>query len=126
MNIEAGGDSRGAECRAHIQAKAWKNVVKAVLTLHAELQKVVSVSNPRPHVTPSAPGEPPRLRTGLGRSSIVYELDEPHLSARIGVLPLGKHMAFHELARRVDRRRPWLLVTVERLWQRLRAIAGGG
>lgn len=78
------------------------------------------------YANPSKPGNPPHKRTGIGQASIKYEFDEEGKAARVGIEAVGKHMGFLELARDDNRRRPWLLVTLQSLWNRLAFIASGG
>lgn len=60
---------------------------------------------------PSKPGEPPRLRTGFGRKSIVrnwsgWKTKDPWV--RVGVTRNGIYMFFLETGTRTIARRPWL------------------
>jgi hypothetical protein len=59
------------------------------------------------HYVPSRPGQPPALRTGLGRSAITWsQVDD--LTARVGVRDNGVYMAYLETGTRRIARRPWL------------------
>ena len=80
---------------------------------------------------PSAPGEPPRKRTGHGQRNVVYEFnrdwDDPKV--RVGVKKTAVYMAFLELGTKVVAARPWLMATLRKYWgtiSRLAAIGGKG
>lgn len=68
-----------------------------------------------PH--PSRPGEPPRLRTGFGRSSIFNRTagTEKNPIEQVGVLGNGAYMFLLEVGTKHIARRPWLLATLERV-----------
>lgn len=55
----------------------------------------------------SRPGEPPRLRTGYGRTSITWWRHAP-LVARVGIRRNAIYMAYLETGTRHIARRPWL------------------
>lgn len=84
---------------------------------------VVSKPNSRPY-TRTPPGDPPRLRTGFGRASIKYEIDEKLFKARVGIGSAGKYMAFQELSKRLNH--PWMGPTLRTIFARLQAIAREG
>lgn len=104
---------------------SWENLVKAIVYYHTRLLEAVNVSNPRPHVTPSQPGEPPRKRTGWLQRHIRYELDQASGRGRVGVAVNAIYGLYLELGTRRMRARPWLLATLRKHLDRIRAIAGG-
>ena len=55
-----------------VRQEAAKRLLRAALFFQAQHQQRLGVSNPRPHKTPSRPGEYPRKRTGAGQASVVY------------------------------------------------------
>lgn len=61
-------------------------------------------------MAPSKPGEAPHVRTGHGRSSIIYEYNGSSTNprVRVGVLANAIYMAYLELGTRRIRPRPWL------------------
>jgi len=73
---------------------------------------------------PSYPGEPPRARTGFGRSNIVGGRNG--LIVRVGYTRAARYMTFHELGIRYTKagfqQRPLLVPAVENNVQRLRGI----
>jgi hypothetical protein len=85
----------------------------------------LNVSNPRPYVTPSKPGEYPRKRTGFGQRSVLFQpssvtgVISEGLKVRVGYLANAKYMLILELYRR----RLGLLETLRRTKPQLQAIA---
>lgn len=104
---------------------------------HAEVQRVVSRPNTGvrrrrtrntsrgrkgsmytiyPH--PSKPGEAPRLRTGHGRSNIVFQFSGWKTGnpwVRVGVTRNALYMFWHEVGGNGMARRPWMIPTLVRL-----------
>lgn len=109
---------------------------------HAELQRVVALPNtgvrrrrtrstsrgPKGstytvYPNPSKIGHPPHLRTGFGRSNIVFQFSgwktgDPWV--RVGVTRAAIYMFFHEVGRH---RRPWMIPTLIRLRDMLGKLA---
>lgn len=112
----------GTEQVAHIEAAGWEAVQRATVLLWQKCCQEVGISNPRPHKTPSQPGEPPRLRTGWGQRNIRYELDRAKGVGRVGVGVNAKYMAFLDQGTRRIRPRPWLLATAKKYRTQLQAI----
>jgi len=85
----------------------------------------LNVSNPRPYVTPSKPGEYPRKRTGFGQRSVSFQPSSvtgviaAGLKVKVGYLVNAKYMLILELYRR----RLGLLETLRRTKPQLQAIA---
>ena len=116
----------GEACKVQIAAESWKGIQKCVVTFWTMLQTTLNVANPKPYTTPSAPGEPPRKRTGWLQAHVLYELDEATLSGRVGVGKAAIYGLWLELGTAKMAARKWLLVTLERNLERLRQIASGG
>ena len=57
----------------------------------------------------SAPGQPPMVRTGFGRRSIIMDYDPPRKVARAGPTVNAAYMAYLELGTEHIEPRPWLL-----------------
>lgn len=113
------------QAAATVKAAGWERLRRCVLFFWSALLQTVGVSNPRPYKTPSRPGEPPRKRTGWLQRNIVYELDEPSLSARVGITRNARYGLFLELGTRRMAARPWLISTLLKVEKQLNAIAGG-
>lgn len=113
----------GAEQLARIEAAGWESIVRCTVLLWTECSKAVGVSNPRPYTTPSAPGQPPKLRTGWGQRNIAYELDQAKGVGRVGVRMGAAYMAYLDQGTRRVAARPWLLATAQRLYAQLQALA---
>lgn len=62
---------------------------------------------------PSAPGEPPRKRTGWGQRHVVWEFDKGTMTGRVGVALAGLYMIYLELGTRLIAPRPWLVATLK-------------
>lgn len=105
-------------------------LVRGVQFYHTQLRLAVSVPNSGVRVkvkrqTPggnktsrtiypnsSKPGEPPRLRTGFGRSQIVREINKAELSGRVGITKAGIYMAYLDLGTKHIARRPFFMKTL--------------
>ncbi|MES2342323.1 MAG: hypothetical protein V4597_11640 [Pseudomonadota bacterium] len=122
----------------------WNGLVRAVVTYHAELLRVLSVPNAGKRMTrkrdtvagkkgstytiypnPSRPGEPPRKRTGWLQAHVRFELDQPARRGTAGVDLAALYGVFLELGTRNMDPRPWLLATLTRMLPQLRALAEG-
>lgn len=115
------------EFERHMQKATAKGLQRAGVYLHGACQRAVNVSNPRNNKTgeydqPSKPGEPPRARTGYGRSNIVYEYNgiESAPAVRVGVRKNALYMFWLEIGTRRIKPRPWLVATL----MRFKAIIG--
>lgn len=87
-----------------LKREAASRLVRAALFFQQQHQQRVGVSNPRPHKTPSRPGEYPRKRTGVGQAAVVYGPESPadiaaFMKVRLGLVPSGKHLAILEFGR---------------------------
>lgn len=106
-----------------VEEEVWERLVRVALHFQLACQTAVSKPNPRPY-TPTAKGEPPRVRIGFGRDNILPDLDRKNLVARVGVGVNAIYMMFQELSLRLNH--PWLLKTLDRVGPQLRAIAESG
>jgi len=77
---------------------------------------------------PSRPGQPPRVRTGTGRSEIVreYNGNDRNPAVRVGVTRKGIYMFYLELGTRRIKARPWLLATLMKFRRRIGELAASG
>lgn len=116
----------GEACKVQIKAASWKAIQKCVVVFWTMLQTTLNVANPKPYTTPSAPGDPPKKRTGWLQSHVLYELDEATLSGRVGVGKAALYGLFLELGTAKMAARKWLLVTLQKNFDKLSQIAGGG
>lgn len=114
------------QIQAGIVAAAWEGLLRAVVYYHSALLAALNVSNPRPHETPSPPGQPPRKRTGWLQRNVLYETDEKAGLARVGITKNARYGLFLELGTGRMAARPWLLATLQRVWPRMQALAGSG
>ncbi|MDO8598439.1 MAG: hypothetical protein Q7R45_17655 [Sulfuricaulis sp.] len=101
-----------------IEKAGWEGILRATVYFWQTVQQVLNVNNPPPYKTPSAPGEPPRKRTGFGQSNVIYETDRAGMRTRVGVLSNAKYLATLELFRN----RPWLMATLRKVWPKLKAL----
>lgn len=117
-------------------------LLRATVFYHAQCQRAVSRPNTGVRVrtrkgkstrtvypNPSKPGEPPRLRTGWGRSHVVREFDKSVPAGRVGVSQAAIYMFYLEIGTRKVKRRPWLLATLMKYQEtigKLAAIGGKG
>lgn len=62
---------------------------------------------------PSLPGNPPAVRTGNLRSSIVWEMNKDETVARIGVPKHAIYGLYLELGSKFVKPRPWMKPAVE-------------
>ncbi len=61
----------------------------------------------------SAPGQPPMVRTGFGRRSIIFEYNSRAYVARVGPTRNAAYMAYLELGTDRIAPRPWLLPAMQ-------------
>jgi len=105
-------------------------LTRGVQFYHTQLRLAVSVPNSgvdmkvkrqtpggnkrtrRVYSNPSKAGEPPRLRTGFGRSQIVREINKAKLSGRVGITKAGIYMAYLDLGTKHIARRPFFTTTL--------------
>lgn len=94
--------NRDAARRAVLEEGA-RRLLRAAVYFQAYHQEKLSVSNPKPHTTPSLPGEYPRKRTGFGIASVVYgpatvpEIIDGGLKIRLGILQNAWYMIHLEV-----------------------------
>lgn len=94
--------------------KRWNTAAQAASLAMAKFtaqlcQEAVSV----PYPPASQPGEPPHLRTGTGRDSIVARPDPTQANtSRLVVLPQGWYMVLLEQGTERIAARPWLVPTL--------------
>ena len=108
---------------AEVRAASFDVIKRMVVFFWQQVQNALNVSNPRPHTTPSRPGEPPRKRTGFGARNVVYDLDPAAQAGRVGLMRNALYMGFLEIGTRRIKPRPWLLATLKKIAPQLRAIA---
>ncbi len=123
--IKATLNWHGNEAIAHVRAAGWERLQRCVVFFWQAATLTLNVSNPRPYLTPSKPGEPPRKRTGWLQRNVLYELDEPSLSGRVGITRNAKYGLWLEIGTRWMHARPWLLATLKKVEKQLNSIAGG-
>lgn len=143
--IEAHFDWHGDSVTTAAQDAAWEGMARAALFLHGKLLEVLNVPNTgerrksrtrktksgRPasvtvYPHPSAPGEAPRKRTGWLQRNVKYELDRAGLRASVGVTRNAAYGIYLELGTARVAARPWLLSTLERHLDEVRALALSG
>lgn len=115
----------GDEAKKQLDARQRQIIARITVYFWNQVQLALNISNPRPYVTPSKPGEPPRKRTGYGAGNVLYEFSKDGLTSRVGVTRNAKYLAILELFRN----RPWLKATLDKTRAQLKAIAeqaGGG
>jgi len=113
---------RGPQFNKALKVRVSGNIRQAGAFLTVAAKKEVSTPNPgirrrrkrntshgskgssyTEYTSPSQVGEPPRVRTGHGRSQIIHEHDKDKRASRVGVRQNGMYMFWLEL-----RGRPWL------------------
>jgi hypothetical protein len=126
----------GDEVVATLVATSWENLARATVFFWQQCVEALNVPNTGQSVpkrgggsrtiypNPSKPGEPPRKRTGWGQRNVRYELDKARLKSRVGVGVNAMYMAMHEAGIR-GVKRPWLLTTLDRHLEQIRALASG-
>jgi hypothetical protein len=116
---------RGSDAMQEIRKKAAQRLLAMAAQFVTAHMDFLNVSNPRPHVTPSQPGEYPRKRTGFGQRSVSFQptsvagVISAGLKIRVGYLANAEYMLILELRRR----RLGLLETLRRTKSRLQVIA---
>jgi hypothetical protein len=130
-------ESHIPELEQALQRASETGMMAMATYLVPELQQVLSVVNPgksvkykRPSKSgakshtvygkPSAPGEPPRQRTGTGKGMVSFEVktEGDTVTLRVGVPESAVYLGYHEAGinygRTGEQRRPWLAITVEK------------
>lgn len=120
MNVRVSWN--GDEANRRIEIASWEALQRITVYFWSQVQLTLNVSNPRPYLNSSKPGEPPRKRTGFGAANVLYEFDRKAMASRVGVGRNAKYMAILELFRN----RPWLKATLDKVLPQLRAIAEEG
>lgn len=116
----------GPQVLAQIEAAGWESIQRATVYLWTKVVEALNVSNPRPYTSPSAPGEPPRKRTGWLQRNVLYELDEAQKRGRVGIGRMALYGVYLELGtRRGLAARPFLLAMVNKHRAELQKLAGG-
>jgi hypothetical protein len=109
----------------------WEGLQRATVYFHSRLLEAVGISakigkgTKAKDYQSSKPGEPPRKRTGWLQRHIKYELDKPALTSRIGVQVNALYGIWLELGTVRMKARPWLLATLKKFWDQIRAQAVG-
>lgn len=122
----------GEEAIKAIDAAAYENVQRATVFFWSKCQDELNVSAKVGKGTKgsdyqaSKPGEPPRKRTGWLQRNVVYELDEKEKRGRVGLTANAMYGLFLEFGTRFMAARPWLLGTLRKYWQAIRAYLGLG
>lgn len=114
-NIQWHGDA----AKAYVDGLSWDAVRRVTVFFWNACQTTLNVSNPRPYLNSSKPGEAPRKRSGFGSANVVFEFDKATKTSRVGVLRNAKYMAILELFRN----RPWLMATLKKVMPQLKKIA---
>ena len=104
-----------------------QGLLRGAVFFQTTLRQRLNVSNPRPYLASSKPGEYPRARTGFGRNSVLYEPTtiegiKAEQAVRIGWLANAWYMAFLERGRG----RLGLERTLKDLQQQLASAIMGG
>lgn len=116
----------GEDVLAVMRALAWERLHQVGLAYQQQLQQVLGVSNPPPYRTPSAPGEPPRQRTGKLKQSVAIVVDQEGGVIHVGATGAVPYGVFLERGTRRVAARPWMQVTLDRLLPRLKALVESG
>ena len=122
--IEARFDWHGGDAFADISSVLADRLLRMAVYFQTQHKLRLNVSNPRPYLNSSKPGEYPRARTGFGRDSVMYEPTSRSevrrdLTIRIGYLVNAFYMPVLELTRN----RLGLRKTLDDLHPQLQLIA---
>lgn len=130
----------GQEALAKIEGVTWRGIQRAVEFFVARLQDELNVPAIREKKTRtrdtsagpkgsqytvyhgSAPGEPPRKRTGNLQKAIAREYDEANMKARVGIRLSAFYGLFLELGTKVMAARPFFLATLRKYWNQIVAL----
>jgi len=134
------------EFKRHLSRATATGLKRAAVHLHSKCRQAVSKPNTGTRVlggrdargkflpghtvydNPSQPGESPHLRTGFGRSQIVWEYNgnDKDPAVRVGATLAGIYMIYLELGTRNVEARPWLMLTLMQQTPTLGVLATGG
>jgi hypothetical protein len=120
--IQATSSWNGGAVVANLQAQSWLGIVRAVVFYWTQLQNALNVANPRPYNQPSAPGDPPRKRTGWLQRNVVYELNEQTRVAKVGLTANVPYGLWLEIGTRKMRPRPYLIATLNKYLGQMRIL----
>ncbi len=109
-----------------IVATSKERLLRVIVAFWTACLKALNKSNPRPYQTPSAPGEPPRLRTANLRNNVTWSVAPDGLSGKVGVTANARYGLYLELGTKRMAARPWLSATLKAELPRLQQIASGG
>lgn len=104
---------------AALQRICWDAVSQTAVAIEQDIKGAGPHAQPalrdsQGRYVPSAPGEPPRPRTGNLRRSYHVTLDEPALTAKVGSDPaIAPYAVFLELGTRRMEARPHLVPAME-------------
>lgn len=115
-----------------IAAESFAAVMRAAALFHEGVLEALNVPNTGQrkkgrtvYPSPSAPGQPPRKRTGWLQRNVVYQADRAAGTVKVGVTVNARYGAFLEAGTRRVRPRPFLLATLDRMRPQLEAAARG-
>ena len=109
---------KGPQFTAQLKEAVQEGMEKSARKLRDLCRDAVS----KPYPPASTPGEPPHLRTGTGRSSIMHADSPRKQESYVFVTDEGRHMIFLENGTARIAPRPWLKPTFAKNKKRLRAI----
>jgi len=120
----------GDAAKHAIVAAGWDGIRLAVEFYVQKLREVlnVSVRGPKrkgraPLYLPSRPGEPPHKRTGWLQRHVKADYDKPNLRAKVGIDVAAIYGVYLELGTAHMKARPWLLATLKKYWDKIKALA---
>lgn len=106
----------GDVVKLEIKKASAEGLLRAAVFFQAQHMQRLNISNPRPHTTPSQPGEYPRKRTGFGQANVMYQPASVDEIAAEGAVRIGYlQPAFYLLVLELALRRHGLLQTLKDL-----------
>lgn len=119
-----------------LRAAQLRGLRRATVYLWTQLQQTLNVPNTGTtvrvrgggratrYLSPSAPGEPPRKRSGFLQRSVTYEIDVEGLTSRVGPSVNATYGVHLELGTARMQARPWLLSTAKRCMPTMAQMVG--
>lgn len=128
---------KGKKVEGELAALVEQRMRLAAAFVEGQVKRKISILNPSPHRSPSAPGEPPRVVTGHLRANITHQVirSGPRVTGVVGATRAVPYARRLELGfsgtdakgRNVDQApRPYLVPTVIENRKKIGEILAGG
>jgi len=133
VSVKVRAKIRDKQFKRQLRRATASGIKRATVFLHTKCREATNKPNSGErrgksfvYPNPSAPGEPPRKRTGWGQRNIAWEFDERKIVGRVGVNKAAMYMIFLELGTRFIAPRTWLVATLLKFKKIIGMLAATG